>query len=528
LYWGDLHPYVAYVHSQTKLSQGGNETTIVWDSRVTQLIEYFELFIQNETTSIVIDDYVDRFDEEYIWEIPEETEIDAAKILIRTHAVDGQIYEQLSTFDYGIIPLEYTLEYTQGWQLINNPWSSDELFLTSDVFGTNSELMTFNQHLGFEDSDEFQFGNGYWLNADSEGSYTNSGSIITENYYYINLQSGWNLIPNPHLCSYNPHNLSFINSEGSNSYRNAILNELIANAIYVYRNNKFMITDVINSHEAFYLYVNHANFDDMEIRFTPYTPNYYNIPEADWEVTIAASQTDTDEIIVGCGEFASDNFDNEYDLPEPPAKPVEHGITMYIPKDSPADSLFLYNNLHREIKASLETGIPESKLWDFILQVQTLDAITLEFDMLSLPEGYHADIHIDGNNWSQLTNENYIYSIIPSQIGTLEGYIEISNSTASANNIISTAYDFINFPNPFNPSTKIRFNVPTESDVNLTIYNIKGQQVKTICNEVLPMGNHEYIWEGNNNSNNAVASGIYFVTLKTQIETKVRKILLLK
>ena len=528
LYWGNLHPYVSYVHSQTKLSQGGDEMTIIWNSHVTQLTEFFDLSIQNETTSITIADNVNRLDEEYVWEIPEEAEIDEARIVIRAHAVDGQIYEQLSTFNYGIIPLEYTLEYAQGWQLINNPWSSDELFLTSDVFGTDSELLEFDQHLGFEDSDEFQFGNGYWLNADSEGSYTNSGSIITENYYYINLQSGWNLIPNPHLCSYNPHNLSFINSEGSNSYRNAILNELIANAIYVYRNNKFMITDVINSHEAFYLYANNENFDNMEIRFTPYTPNYYNIPEADWEVTIAASQTDTDEIIVGCGEFASDNFDNEYDLPEPPAKPVEHGITMYIPKDSPADSLFLYNNLHREIKASLETGIPESKLWDFILQVQTLDAITLEFDMLSLPEGYHADIHIDGNNWSQLTNENYIYSIIPSQIGTLEGYIEISNSTASANNIISTAYDFINFPNPFNPSTKIRFNVPTESDVNLTIYNIKGQQVKTICNEVLPMGNHEYIWEGNNNSNNAVASGIYFVTLKTQIETKVRKILLLK
>lgn len=528
LYWGNLHPYVSYVYSQTKLSQGGNEMTIIWNSHVNQLIEFFDLSIQNETTSITIADHVNRFDEEYVWEIPEEAEIDEAKIVIRAYAVDGQIYEQLSSFNYGIIPLEYTLEYTQGWQLINNPWSNDELFLTSDVFNANSELLVFDQHLGFEDSDEFQFGNGYWLNASSEGSYTNSGSVITENYYYINLQSGWNLIPNPHLCSYNPHNLSVINSGGYNSFRNAILNELIANAIYVYRDNKFMAADVINPHEAFYMYANNENFDNMEIRFTPYTPNYYNIPEADWEVTIAATQTDGDEIIVGCSEFASDNFDNEYDIPEPPVKPVEDGITMYIPKISPADSLFLYSNLNCEIRSSLETGIPESKLWDFVLEVQALDAVTLEFDMLSLPEGYHADIQIDGNNWNRLTNGNYIYSIIPSQIGTLEGYIEISNSATSANDIVSTAYDFINFPNPFNPSTKIRFNVPEEGKVELSIYNIKGQKVRTLCKEILPSGNHEYIWEGRNNSNISVASGIYFVSLKTQAETKVRKVLLLK
>ncbi|MDP8204939.1 MAG: T9SS type A sorting domain-containing protein [Candidatus Tenebribacter mawsonii] len=528
LYWGNLHPYVISVYSQTKLNRGGDEMTIVWNPQIQQLIEYFDISLQNEDTSILISDHVNRFDEEFIWEIPEQTEIDKAKIVIRAHAVDGQIFEKQSNEFYGVIPLEYTLEYTQGWQLITNPWCSDELFLTSDVFSANSELLEFDQHLGFSDSDEFQFGNGYWLNASSEGSYTNSGSVITSDNYNIPLQSGWNLIPNPYLCSYEPHNLIIINSGEYSSYRDAVLDKLIANVVYVYRDNKFMVTNVIKPHEAFYFYVNNEYYDNMEIRFTPYFVGYYNIPEVDWKVTLTAFQTDGDEIIVGCSEFASDNFDNEYDVPEPPAKPVQNGITMYIPKHSPADSLFLYPNLNCEIKSSLETGISESKLWNFILEVHTLDAVTLEFDMLNLPEGYHADIQIDGNSWNQLTNENYIYSFIPSQIGMIDGYIEICNNVASAEEIISKAYDFVNFPNPFNPSTKIRFNVPQEGNVELSIYNIKGQKVKTLCDQILSSGNHEYVWDGKNNSNSVVASGIYFLNLKTHEETRIKKVLLLK
>ncbi|RLC56109.1 MAG: hypothetical protein DRH89_06345, partial [Candidatus Cloacimonadota bacterium] len=76
--------------------------------------------------------------------------------------------------------------------------------------------------------------------------------------------------------------------------------------------------------------------------------------------------------------------------------------------------------------------------------------------------------------------------------------------------------------------TNIRFNVPVESKVELSIYNIKGQKVRTLCKEILPLGNHEYIWEGKNNANNAVASGIYFIRLDNGVKTKVRKILLLK
>ncbi len=527
LYWGDLHPSVNFAFSQNQLLQGGDELLINWNSHIYQLIDYFDISLQNDETTIVIAEYVDRLEEQYIWETPENIEIHNAQIVIGVHSTDGTIYEFSSPNFYGIVPLEYTIEFTEGWQLITNPWISDESFFTLEIFGLNSELLFPIPFNNFETSEEFEFGTGYWLNAEIEGSFTYSDSILKE-VTYLALEPGWNLVPNPYLCSYDPRDLKIKNSVYTYYFDYAVELELIANAAYVYRDGEFIKANIIHPYESFYLFVNEENFDNMQCRFSPYSSGFYYFPDVDWEITISAIQIDGDEIIVGCSENATDSFDNAYDLPEAPAKPVEYGIRMYIPKDPQLDSLFIYSELNREIMSSLETGIPEFKLWDFVLETQILNAVTLEFGLLDIPEGYHADIQIDGNSWNQLTSGNYIYSIIPSQIGTISGSIIVSNNVASSDDIVSIAYDFINFPNPFNPSTKIRFNVPEESKVELSIYNIKGQKVRTLCKEILPSGNHEYMWEGKNNYNYAVASGIYFIRLDNGEKTKVRKVLLLK
>lgn len=527
LYWGDLHPIVDITNMQNQLLQGGDELLIEWQSNVYQLIEYFDISLQNEETTIVIADSVGQMEDQFIWETPEDIEIHNAHIVIGIHATDGIIYEYSSTASFGIVPLVYTIEFVEGWQLITNPWNSDDPYYVSDIFGPNSDLLFPLPDNNFEMSDVFNFGIGYWLNAEAEGYFTHSNAIIKDNYS-IPLNPGWNLIPNPYLCSYNPRNFGITNSGSTFPFGYAVEEELIANVAYVYREGIFVETDTINPYEAFYLYVNEDGYDNMECMFYPYYSGYYAIPGVDWEIAISTTQTDSDGIILGCSEHATDSFDNIYDLPEAPVKPVENGIKIYLPKNSHPDSLYLYSELDREIKLSLETGLPESKLWNFVLEIQILDAVTFEFDMLDLPESYYVDIQIDGNSWNQLTSGSYIYSIIPSRIGAISGSVLVSNNVVTSDDIVSTGYDFINYPNPFNPSTKIRFNVPEEGRVELSIYNIKGQKVKTICKEILQSGNHEYRWEGKNNSNNNVASGIYFIRLNNGEKTKVRKVLLLK
>ncbi len=86
-----------------------------------------------------------------------------------------------------------------------------------------------------------------------------------------------------------------------------------------------------------------------------------------------------------------------------------------------------------------------------------------------------------------------------------------------------------NYPNPFNPTTTISFSVAqTSSFVNVEIFNIKGQRVKQLVNEVLPAGRHIAIWNGKDDNGKHAASGIYFYQMKSGDFQQSKKMLLLK
>ncbi len=85
-----------------------------------------------------------------------------------------------------------------------------------------------------------------------------------------------------------------------------------------------------------------------------------------------------------------------------------------------------------------------------------------------------------------------------------------------------------NYPNPFNPTTTINYNIANETDVKLDIYNIKGQRVTTLVNEHHEPGYHSVIWNGKDRNNKSVASGVYFYRLKTNDKVLTKKMMLLK
>jgi hypothetical protein len=85
-----------------------------------------------------------------------------------------------------------------------------------------------------------------------------------------------------------------------------------------------------------------------------------------------------------------------------------------------------------------------------------------------------------------------------------------------------------NFPNPFNPTTTIRFALPTSASVRINIYNVAGQLVRTGVNEPYAAGFHQYVWNGTDNNGNRVASGVYFYEMKAGGFREVKKMVMLK
>ena len=124
--------------------------------------------------------------------------------------------------------------------------------------------------------------------------------------------------------------------------------------------------------------------------------------------------------------------------------------------------------------------------------------------------------------------EKYV-SFIDNKIDQL---ININNISMIDENLFDivpiTTRLFNNYPNPFNPETTISFDLPQRDKVELEVYNLRGQKVKTLINEEIDMGKHKIIWNGTNNHGKEVAFGVYYNRFSCKNYTKTNKIVLMK
>ncbi|NQT64854.1 MAG: T9SS type A sorting domain-containing protein, partial [FCB group bacterium] len=85
-----------------------------------------------------------------------------------------------------------------------------------------------------------------------------------------------------------------------------------------------------------------------------------------------------------------------------------------------------------------------------------------------------------------------------------------------------------NYPNPFNPDTNISFSIKEDGFVSLKVYNTRGQLVKTLISENMQEGVHFTSWNGKNNNNKSVSSGIYFYKMDSKGYSSIKKMILMK
>ena len=85
-----------------------------------------------------------------------------------------------------------------------------------------------------------------------------------------------------------------------------------------------------------------------------------------------------------------------------------------------------------------------------------------------------------------------------------------------------------NYPNPFNAITIIKYEIPVRTKVQLKIFNILGQEVKTLVSKDYFSGNHLVIWNGTNNNGIPVSSGIYVYRIQAGEFISVKKMVLIK
>ncbi|MDP8211395.1 MAG: T9SS type A sorting domain-containing protein [Candidatus Stygibacter australis] len=116
------------------------------------------------------------------------------------------------------------------------------------------------------------------------------------------------------------------------------------------------------------------------------------------------------------------------------------------------------------------------------------------------------------------------YSLNPRYVADMYPESNTTESVIDASSVIIRG----NYPNPFNPTTRIDYSLQQSTDIDLSVYDVAGRLVKTLYNGTQTSGNHFEVWDGTDNSGKAIASGIYFSRISHSKGVETSKMLLLK
>jgi hypothetical protein len=255
--------------------------------------------------------------------------------------------------------------------------------------------------------------------------------------------------------------------------------------------------ELIGSHDAFYL-EHYAKVVPTLFDSTGASSDYHYfqiIAHTDTAMTFWISNVDSGYSIDNLAPAVPEGFKGEQSM-------VPDGLALIWNSNNEEDLS------HYAIYRGLDSGFTPSGA---NLITSTSDTTLLDGDW-TWDSGYYykvSAIDIHGN-------ESSFALLAPEEV------------TATGDHPLFATFLLQNFPNPFNPSTVIPFGLAEDSHVSIKIYDVRGHLVRTILDGKKEAGLHKIHWNGKDMNGRAVASGVYFYTLKANDYANTKKLLLLK
>ena len=179
----------------------------------------------------------------------------------------------------------------------------------------------------------------------------------------------------------------------------------------------------------------------------------------------------------------------------------------------------------------LAQGVP-----DFMFCYELADAaswVTLDHTMGSVAPGDSGLVWVFWHGVdTEALNEGYlgVYSNDPvNPVMNVHLILDVLTGIDDMEDLIPTKYALHqNFPNPFNPSTTIKYDLKAKTDIKLTIYNVLGQKVRTLVNTNQTAGFQKVVWNGLNEIGEQVSTGVYIYRIEAGDFVKARKMVFMK
>jgi len=520
LHYGNLTPTVTFADIPNQLLYPNEILEIDWSIDLSATIDHVNVYAENDEITIPIALELLPTTNIVDWIIPQLL-FEDLHCRIDLVMDEGDTLHYYSPCSFGIISPQNIVETYQGWNLITKNFSTNQ-YSTEEIFGDNVEFYEFINN-EFNLVYEPEFLNPYWKYAPQDNYFALNNVTMQKTAYGLQLEAGWNLLPNPHRASYELDQLIFSINNVDYEYYQAVQNRLIEPAVFNY-DNCFDPVYKLTPANAYYLY---CYEDDVTVKFIPYYTNEFSPEfEVNWTAKINVEQESNDlsSVIVGTSDFADSLYNANYDLLKPLAKPFENSISFSIPKE--------INNsvekLHQEFTTIMDESQNYYYYWDADLDLSNLQTLYFNAENNNLPDNAMIFLEMAGTYLE--IPQNGTLTFTPSD-SLMQLAIVISDTDYSdADEVVTVEkLSMTNYPNPFNPETNIKFNIPLDGFVELSVYNIKGQKVKQLVSDQIQAGQHSIVWYGRNEKNKRVSSGVYFYKLEIdKSKHLINKMLLLK
>jgi hypothetical protein len=364
-------------------------------------------------------------------------------------------------------------------------------------------------------------GEGYWLGAAQSATIDVKGTPIVSDFT-MSLSQGWDLISNPLVLDVSVDSLTFTKDATTKTHAEAVTAGWV-NSIYGYSGTGYSVATTFSPWSGYWMAILET---DVNVTFPIHRhggSSNNRTRDESWMIAFDAEVDGANDemMMVGYAETATDGFDAEHDAVNPPNPPGPVYISLFT--NHPEWDYFLGDKFTKDIRAEVSANGYQ----EWILSMESSESeAQISWTFENVPDEYDIGYSInDGVYFDDMRSVSTTTLSVNTEIIVRVGTQVLGIGDEPIPEVFALHQ---NYPNPFNPTTQIRYDLPDDALVNITIYDIMGRSIRSLVNSNQTAGYRSIRWDGKNNLGEGVSAGMYIYMIQAGKFRQTKKMVLLK
>lgn len=433
--------------------------------------------------------------------------------------------------DYQLLSIPYDLDTTDVMQVLQDDLGTYDktMWRLFDYKTDNPEASRF---LEGSEARAFTAGRSFFIITRQENIVVDSGPGVTRQTVCkdsMRVYPGWNLIASPFNFPVGRESLSLRNSNSVVTLRSFERGWNIVDVMDPWKGYALFVTKPADQSDETPIYLL-VEPKAVSGRVAKAASDYFALPQGDWLIQISARAGKVHDLEnwAGVQTQALAGFD-DLELAEPLV------IGKYLSVSFPHPEWNLpANNFSTDIRPADS----REQVWEFEIETNLVSSrVNLSFDFLGdFPNDTEVHLIDQDLKLAQNLHVNAHYSFKSGKSGSkkkfklIVGSVPFATLQAGDIGLVPETFELLqNFPNPFNPETRIRYNLAEATKVTFEIFDLLGRKVNTLAkNEQQEAGYYTVTWNGRDRHGKPLASGVYIYRITTNSQSISRKMILMK